>query len=277
MTVKFDDMETPNDMKHPKIVSRYSALACLLCVGSAAIPGHTPAVTIVTAVTTQQNTARGVRRLLPKPPQGSRGFEQYAGNDASSRLIAAGATRGGDAARRPVAPLEGVALDPRPFFLWEPAPNKSAYRFVLYEGDIFEDPRARIVYEIEVSSPQLIYPASAPKLTPGALYSWRVVAPASSVRDGSSGSKTQGMSARFFVLVEEDAAAVRRALSAGTTATKPSASRATNAVRLRRARVLADHGVWYDTLLLARELVAENPDDRDVQAFYGSLIERLDQ
>jgi tetratricopeptide (TPR) repeat protein len=34
------------------------------------------------------------RKPLPKPPKGNRGFDQYAGPDASARLIAAGGTRG---------------------------------------------------------------------------------------------------------------------------------------------------------------------------------------
>ena len=43
------------------------------------------------------------RRALGKPVNGSRGFEQFGGRDASSRLIAAGATRGGIEASGPLA------------------------------------------------------------------------------------------------------------------------------------------------------------------------------
>jgi len=52
------------------------------------------------------------RRPLPKPATGSRGFEQ-AGRDASSRLIAAGATRG---PLKPTAPYEGLAYNAQPLF-----------------------------------------------------------------------------------------------------------------------------------------------------------------
>jgi tetratricopeptide (TPR) repeat protein len=42
----------------------------------------------------QTQRANAPRRPLPKPSGGSRGFEKYAGRDASARLIAAAATRG---------------------------------------------------------------------------------------------------------------------------------------------------------------------------------------
>ena len=41
----------------------------------------------------QEEPAQKPRRPLPKPVSGTRGFEQYAGRDASARLIAAAATR----------------------------------------------------------------------------------------------------------------------------------------------------------------------------------------
>lgn len=43
------------------------------------------------------------RRALAKPVDGSRGFEQFGGRDASSRLVAAGATRGGVEPGSPLA------------------------------------------------------------------------------------------------------------------------------------------------------------------------------
>jgi len=52
----------------------------------------------------------GQRRPLPKPPGGARGFEKYAGNDSSSRLIAAGATRATLDPRKPVAPWKDARM-----------------------------------------------------------------------------------------------------------------------------------------------------------------------
>jgi len=213
------------------------------------------------------------RRPLPKPPKGSRGFEQYAGRDASTRLIGMGATRNaGGVARKPVAPLEGIALDARPFFLWEPAPQSTSYKFTLYEGDVNSTPKARIVFEIDTKQPQLVYPADAPALVAGDLYSWRISAPADTIRDGSSGSVTAGAPVNIFILMEEDAAPIRKALEdAGLTAAK------TSAERLRQAQLLAEYGVWYDALRIAREVFAENPKDEATAKFYNSLIAQLDQ
>jgi hypothetical protein len=218
-----------------------------------------------------QSSAQGKRRPLPKPPKGSRGFEQYAGRDASTRLIGMGATRGNGIPRKPVAPLEGIALDARPFFLWEPA-TQGTYKFTLYEGDVYATPSAKIVFEIETKQPQLIYPETAPALVKGSLYSWRISATPATIRDGSSGSVMTGSPVRLFVLMDEDAAAVKQALADAGVATPR-----TSAERLRQARILAEYGVWYDALRIARELSAEDPKDEAVASFYTSLIEQLDQ
>jgi len=219
-----------------------------------------------------QQSAENKRRPLPKPPKGSRGFEQYAGRDASTRLIGMGATRGSGIARKPVAPLEGIALDARPFFLWEPAPQGMSYKFTLYEGDVYATPSAKIAFETETKQPQLIYPETAPTLVKGNLYSWRISATPATIRDGSSGSVMTGAPVRFFVLMDEDAAAIKQALVDAGVATPR-----TSDERLRQARILTEYGVWYDSLRIARELSAEDAKNEAVSSFYNSLIEQLDQ
>ncbi len=222
------------------------------------------------AQTTAQKTATP-RRPLPKPQNNSRGFEQYAGRDASSRLIAAGATRGG-VARKPVAPLEGIALDAHPFFLWEPAQTEQNYKFTIYDGDIYANPKAAVFYEIETAQPQLRYSANAPALEPGRLYSWRVSATPTAIRNGSSGSSTVGTPVNFYVLIDEDAQTVKQAIAnANVAAPKNSAE------RLRQAQILTEYGVWYDALRIARELIAENSRDEAAQIFYESLIQKLEE
>lgn len=233
-----------------------------VCSGMAATHAQTPA----------QSAQSKLRRPLPKPPKSSRGFEQYAGRDASTRLIGMGATRGSGVARKPVAPIEGIALDARPFFLWEPAPQSTSYKFTLYEGDVNSVPKARIVFETDTKQPQLIYPADAPALVPGNLYSWRISAPPFAIRDGSSGSVTDGVPVNIFVLIDEDAAPIKQALAdAGLASAKSSTE------RLRQAQLLAEYGVWYDALRIARELFAENPKDEATAKFYNSLIAQLDE
>ena len=135
-------------------------------------------------------TPSAARRPLAKPPSGSRGFEQLRGNDASNRLIAAGATRGDKA--NPNAPVEGLAYDSHPFFAWMLVNNTPSYHFVLYDGNVRENPSVPILYEKTVSTPELRYPKDAPALVPGKLYSWRVFTQ-------SGGGKDTGEAATFFI------------------------------------------------------------------------------
>jgi CHAT domain-containing protein len=198
----------------------------------------------------------GPRRPLPKPPTGSRGFEQT-GRDASSRFIAAGATRG---PLKPIAPVEGLAYNAGPFFAWTPAPGASSYHFVLRDGP---DSAASIVYETDAKVAQLSYSAEAPALSPGKLYSWRV---------STAGvmERKFGAAASFFVLAGEDAAQVRTALEKAKLLAPKSA-----AEHLAQARIFEQYGVWYDALRIATELLDENPNNADAKAFYDSLIKRL--
>lgn len=196
------------------------------------------------------------RKPLPKPPTGSRGFEQGS-RDASSRLISAGATRG---PLKPIAPYEGLAYDARPFFAWAPSPGAASYHFTLRAG---ADSSAAIVYETDVKTPQFSYPTDAPALTPGQLYSWRV---------STAGvlERRQGPSVTFFALEGEDAAQVKAALEkAKLTVAK------TGAERLAQARLFEDYGVWYDALRIASDLVRENPNDTQAKTYYESLIKKL--
>jgi hypothetical protein len=196
------------------------------------------------------------RRPLPKPPSGSRGFEQT-GRDASSRLIAAGATRG---PLKPIAPYEGLAYNAKPFFAWVPQPGAASYHLTLREGAESSSP---VVYETDVKTAQFAYPADAPALTPGKLYSWRV---------STAGvmERRQGAVATFFVLAGEDAAQVKAALEKAKLTAPKSASD-----RLAQARIFEDFGVWYDALGIASALVNENPNDAEAKAYYDSLIKRL--
>ena len=212
-------------------------------------------VTFVSGIA-QEKPPPAPRRPLPKPATGSRGFEQ-AGKDASSRLIAAGATRG---PLKPIAPYEGLAYNDRPFFAWTASPGAASYHFTLREAS---DSAAKLVYEADVKVSQFSYPADAPALTPGQLYSWRV---------SMAGvmERKLGTTAKFFVLSRDDAGQVKAALTkAKLTAPK------TAAERLAQARVFEQYGIWYDALRIASELVNENPSDAEAKAFYDSLIQHL--
>jgi tetratricopeptide (TPR) repeat protein len=67
-----------------RLLTGYAALAAV-CLAM------TPAV--LAQGSNQERSKQQPRRPLPKPVAGSRGFEKYAGRDASSRLIAGAATR----------------------------------------------------------------------------------------------------------------------------------------------------------------------------------------
>lgn len=196
------------------------------------------------------------RRPLPKPPTGSRGFEQGS-RDSSSRLIAAGATRG---PLKPVAPYEGIAYDGRPYFAWAPVPGAASYHFTLRAG---ADSGAPIVYETDIKSAELSYPADAPALTPGQLYSWRV---------STAGvlERRQGPLATFFILAAEDAAQIKTALEKAKLTAPKNATE-----RLAQARIFEEYGVWYDALRIAAQLVDQDANNAEAKAYYDALIKKL--
>jgi len=212
----------------------------------------------------RETPARSARRQLPKPPSGPRGFEKYSGKDSSSRLIAAGATRETINPRRPVAPLEGRAYNARPFFAWEIAPGSKSYHFALYEGDRDKDPAAKVVYETDLTAPELAYPRDAPELKAGQLYSWRVSTP-------TPKGKEDGVVARLVILEGVDAAEVQKAL-----ATAELTSPQTPEDRLDQARVFENYGIWYDAFEIASQL-AQDPNDKEALAYYEALLNKLDK
>lgn len=221
---------------------------CLTVLGLGVVVG------VFANVAAQQ--ASPPRRPLPKPPSGSRGFEQGS-RDASSRLIAAGATRG---PLKPIAPYEGLAYKARPFFAWAPSPGAADYHFALRDGT---ESSAPIVYELDVKVAQFAYPEDAPVLVPGKLYSWRV---------STAGvmERKLGPVATLFLLTGEDATQVKTALEKAKLTMPKSA-----ADRLAQARIFEDFGVWYDALRIASDLLSESPNDAEAKAYYDSLIKKL--
>lgn len=197
------------------------------------------------------------RPKKPKLKPGS-GFEQYAGKDASSRLIAGGATRG---PLKPFAPLEGLAYNDRPFFRWEGSPGVAAYRFELHDGGEISDPT---IYTASVPAPHFVYPDDAPQLQPGKVYSWRVSVP------GVLGVKKFGGLVRFTVLAKDEATELDAALKKANLAAPK-----TNAERLRRATMFKDYGVWYDALAIVSQLLTENPGDAAAQKLLDELRAKL--
>jgi len=229
-------------------VACWLSLVCLIAFTPAHVSG--------------QGNQAGPRRPLPKPANGSRGFEQYANKDASSRLIASGATR--DLVIKPtaVAPLEGLAYDAHPLFKWQAVPNVKSYHFTLREAN---NPSAQIVYQTDVGTPQMLYPVAAHALEPGKLYSWRV-----STSTGQE--KRVGAAVAFFILAGEDAAEVKKALAKSNLAAPQ-----TTGERIRQAQLFEQYGVWYDALRDASEAVNANPQDTAAKAYYESLIDKLQE
>jgi hypothetical protein len=214
--------------------------------------------------TNSSGTSTKRRRPLPKPPSGSRDFEKYAGQDSSTRLIAAGATRETNVPRRPLAPIVGGAYDPLPIFKWETAPDSSVYHFAIYEGDLYKNPSTRIVYKTDSIVTELRYPQDAPPLKRGQLYSWRVSTP------NPNGKDDDGIVARVMILAGVERNEIRKALARARLI-----SPKTRVDRLAQARVFENYGVWYDALRIAREL-ARDPNDKEALAYYEALLDKLE-
>ena len=229
-------------------------IGLLISLGSAvSVPGSP-------TVSKQQPTSSpqaSPQRKKPKLKPGS-GFEQYAGKDASSRLIAGGATRG---PLKPFAPLEGLAYTARPFFKWEGSPGVAAYTFELHDGGEISDPT---IYTTKVPTPSFFYPADAPQLQPGKLYSWRVSVP------GVLGAKKYGGLVRFSVLSKEEATEFEAALKKANLNAP-----ATGEERLRQAAMFKDYGIWYDAVGIASQILTENPKDSAAQKLIEELRAKL--
>lgn len=230
-------------------------------IGAVFLLGIVCFVALTAAQVLGQGNQTAPRRPLPKPANGSRGFEQYAGKDASSRLIASGATRSVGAKPKAVAPMEGLAYDAHPFFKWQAVPNAKSYQFTL--RDATNNSSAQIIYQTDVATPQMLYPMTAPALEAGKLYSWRV-----STKTGME--KINGTPVSFFILAGEDAAEIKSALAKS----KLAAPQTTNE-RVRQAQIFEQYGVWYDALRDASEAVNANPQDTAAKAYYESLLNRL--
>lgn len=230
----------------------------ILTVSAFAVSG------LVITATEQDPAQAQVRRPLPKPSRGSRRFEQYQGKDASARLIAVGATRQLEGQARVLAPLEGIAFAPRPFFAWEASSRAKTHRFILYEGDAHANTSARVVYEKEVSTTEFVYPDDAPALGKGKLYSWRIVTPL------APDKKTVSAPVTFFVLTDEDSKEIREALAkAGLADAK------TPQDRLKKARLFEEYGIWYDAFQVASALANDEPANEDALRYVDELIVTL--
>lgn len=191
--------------------------------------------------------------------QAGAGFERYAGQGADSRLIQGGATRG---PLRAIAPLEGLAYSDRPLFMWDPAPGVKSYLFELHDE---ADSTGKLVYKTDVTSAQLVYPADAPPLMPGKLYSWRVSIPA------VLGRRNYGSPVNFSVLSADDAKPLKDALQKAQLAAAPQAAKDL----LREADVFKQYGLWYDALRSVSEILNKTPDDVAAKTFYEEMRKQL--
>jgi len=241
-------------------LSNWSGLIRFQSIGAAFWLSIVCFVAITSAQVLGQGNQKPPRRPLPKPANGSRGFEQYAGKDASNRLIASGATRGGGTKPTAIAPMEGLAYDAHPFFKWQAVPNAKSYHFTLRDAN---DSSAQIVYQTDVATPQMLYPLTAPALESGKLYSWRV-------STKTDIDKIAGTPVSFFILAGEDAAEVKSALAKFNLVTPQ-----TTAERVRQAQIFEQFGVWYDALRDASEAINANPQDTAAKAYYEALVNRL--
>ena len=204
-----------------------------------------------------------LNRPLPKSTEGPRSFEKYTGKDEINRLIARATSRLRSSLPQPFAPLEGRSYSSRPFFAWRDPLDSKSYHFTLYDGDVFADKNAKIVYEKDVAATEFSYPTDASSLEPGKLYSWRVAIP-------SAKGKDEGQVVTFRILSGTEAAEVKQGIEQAKLTTPM-----TTADLLDLAKVFENFGVWYDALKVASNLVAEKPGDAAAQAYYDSLLSKV--
>lgn len=205
----------------------------------------------------------------PEPPKRQRVTTNMSGFDLAPQAKVAetagvaGGSRGAGNASSPVllAPHLGKLYGPSPRFTWSFNRRVTKYVFVLSDENLEE------IYRADVTRPEFQYPADAPRLEPGKTYFWRVE-PNPKGMDIMA-SDPAGMK----VISGPELQEIEQALSKiGPTESYDNG--------LARARLFAEHGLWYDALTAYGELMEKNPDRAELyeerSAIYAQLAPTRD-
>ncbi len=167
-----------------------------------------------------------------------------------------GASRGAD---KPLllAPNLGKVYGPSPRFNWSFSRRVTKYVFLLFDENQEE------LYRAEVTRPEFQYPADAPRLEPGKTYFWRV-------EPNPKGMNMMASDvAGLKVISGQELQQVEQALSRiGPADTYDNG--------LARARLFAEHGLWYDALAAYGELMEKHPDRAELYQERAAIYAQLE-
>ena len=175
----------------------------------------------------------------------------------TSPQIGAG-TRGGPPSTTVLyAPNLGLAYTLCPVFFWNAEDTSETLMFRLYDADGSE------IYKSEVTGKRnFTYPEAAPKLKPGSTYQWTVQSP------GGRLSRPP-QPARFMVLSGRERDEVTQELEIGTGNIMLK--------RMQQAQVLADHWLWYDSVVAFSDLISDYPEQTSLYERRGNIYKDLPQ
>lgn len=231
--------------------------AVFLCIG---VVGSPHAVAMQQSTKQTAPPVRDEKKTPPlrKPvvPDYSK-FELEDPSKLKSEPMQIGATRGGPGAKPiPQAPRLGKVYGLQPQFRWIYEGLARALLLILYREDLTE------LYRMGVATNPFTYPAEAPALKPGSKYFWSVEIL------GSGPNPSPPELVGFVVAAAEERAQIEKAL------TNLNARNAYEQARAR-ARLFAEHGVWYDALAAYSELIAQYPTRPELFEQRGRIYAQL--
>lgn len=170
----------------------------------------------------------------------------------------AGASRGGNGnSPMLLAPHLGKLYGPSPRFNWSFNRRVRKYVFVLADENQEE------IYRADVTRPEFQYPPDAPHLEPGKTYYWHIE-PDPKNMDMMS-SDVSGLK----VIAGPELQEVEQALSKiGPAETYDSG--------VARARLFAEHGLWYDALTAYGELMEKHPDRAELYQERSAIYAQIE-
>jgi Domain of Unknown Function (DUF928) len=194
----------------------------------------------------------------PAPVKPARVRAKLDGFDISSKSgkspnQVGGASRGVCGGISLLAPATGKAYTLTPTFFWGPDDPQSEYVFRLMQVSASQNPP----YETKVAGGHFTYPASAPALQPGAMYTWSVKCAIDELMTPAS--------ARFLIVGGSDRDAVAAALARAETSTDPA---------IAQANVFMDMRVWFDAFAAYSGLIDHYPARTE---FYKARMDLYDQ
>lgn len=187
------------------------------------------------------------------------GFDLAPQQKVAKAAGVAGASRGAGNASSPVllAPHLGKLYGPSPRFHWSFNRRVTKYVFVLSDDNQEE------IYRADVTRAEFQYPSDAPRLEPGKTYYWRVEP------NPKGMDVTASDPAGLKVIAGPELQEIEQALSKIGPAE-------TFDTGLARARLFADHGLWYDALAAYGELMEKNPDQPELYEERSAIYAQLE-